>query len=499
MIAATAICCWAPFRKWVLPFIPDDAFYYLEIARRIGSGEGSTFDGITRTNGYHPLWLLMLIPLSHWMNVSRELGVRAAMAIGIFLMAAAFLLLLRLAKKLCRSTASLAILIPASILFFSSNYGMESPLTNFLFVALFWWESKFPLHVHGVRTGLATGLVSGLLVLSRLDTAVYVAVMDIILLLHWMRYRTQPSWRKRGLPFITCVAVQLAMVGGYLVYGHFVYGHFLPINAMLKMARHQGTSFAWLTASWGAVPAVVATGMGVVAYFWRKRRAPSVMLTTSVFGNVAYMALVGFKGGPETYHWYFALPLITGGLFAGLLVAAMHRRNLAPFSKAYMFAFACALLLLVASIGRRFTTPNNRVKQLWFDKAVWISQCSRKTAILAATDCGILGYFSQRSVINLDGLTGSFEFQEAMRDQRLASFLWGLGLNTAVTTAGRDDPPQNSDGTYHMFFRTYPGLYTGTRVVKAIVEPELTPSCSTRFRLWRIRQLTDVALMEGAR
>ena len=44
----------------------DDAFYYFEIARNLADGKFSTFDGgITRTNSYHPLWLLMITPF-YW-------------------------------------------------------------------------------------------------------------------------------------------------------------------------------------------------------------------------------------------------------------------------------------------------------------------------------------------------------------------------------------------------------------------------------------------------
>ena len=44
-------------------FAQDDAYYYFRVAQNISLGRGSTWDGINRTNGYHPLWLLMLIPL----------------------------------------------------------------------------------------------------------------------------------------------------------------------------------------------------------------------------------------------------------------------------------------------------------------------------------------------------------------------------------------------------------------------------------------------------
>ena len=43
----------------------DDAFYYFQIAWRLAAGEFSTFDGFTRTNGYHPLWLLLITPF-YW-------------------------------------------------------------------------------------------------------------------------------------------------------------------------------------------------------------------------------------------------------------------------------------------------------------------------------------------------------------------------------------------------------------------------------------------------
>ena len=44
-------------------FTRDDAYYYFKVAQNIGEGHGSTFDGINRSNGYHPLWMLICIPI----------------------------------------------------------------------------------------------------------------------------------------------------------------------------------------------------------------------------------------------------------------------------------------------------------------------------------------------------------------------------------------------------------------------------------------------------
>ena len=50
-------------------FQTDDAFYYFKVAQNIVEGKGSTFDGINLTNGYHPLWLIVCLPvfvLARW-------------------------------------------------------------------------------------------------------------------------------------------------------------------------------------------------------------------------------------------------------------------------------------------------------------------------------------------------------------------------------------------------------------------------------------------------
>jgi hypothetical protein len=44
--------------------LEDDFFYYLRIAQRIVMDGRSTYDGVHLTNGYHPLWMLVLIALT---------------------------------------------------------------------------------------------------------------------------------------------------------------------------------------------------------------------------------------------------------------------------------------------------------------------------------------------------------------------------------------------------------------------------------------------------
>jgi hypothetical protein len=44
-------------------YLTDDAFYYFKTAQNIAEGAGITFDGIAPTNGFHPLWMIICVPV----------------------------------------------------------------------------------------------------------------------------------------------------------------------------------------------------------------------------------------------------------------------------------------------------------------------------------------------------------------------------------------------------------------------------------------------------
>ena len=46
----------------------DDGYYYLEIARNFAIGNGPSFDSINFTNGFHPLWQIIIVPVFLFIN-----------------------------------------------------------------------------------------------------------------------------------------------------------------------------------------------------------------------------------------------------------------------------------------------------------------------------------------------------------------------------------------------------------------------------------------------
>jgi hypothetical protein len=93
---------------------------------------------------------------------------------------------------------------------------------------------------------------------------------------------------------------------------------------------------------------------------------------------------------------------------------AVHNRRIALYAGA-LFAVGCAVLILLS-----FRTSNviDTIRAPYDDNhhyqrmqiSEWIKDNLEEDAILAAWSAGELGYFSDRTVINMDGLINSYDY-----------------------------------------------------------------------------------------
>src|ERR1700753_2703072 len=54
---------WSALERRPFSGVPDDTFYYFAIARNPARGLPPSIDGVNPTNGFHPLWMLVLVAL----------------------------------------------------------------------------------------------------------------------------------------------------------------------------------------------------------------------------------------------------------------------------------------------------------------------------------------------------------------------------------------------------------------------------------------------------
>lgn len=489
--------CFGPEERLAFLFY-DDAYYYLGVARNLAAGLGSTFDGIHATNGYHPLWCALLVPL-HLLVRDPDVAVRAAGCLWYLLAAAAPVALWWALRP--RTGPAGALL--AAVLFglhphlgagLARPNGLETPLYA-LVVALAAGIFERTLSRAGPsRVAWALlGVVAGLTVSARLDGGFF--AMAAAILVAW-------SAGIRAAAILTLAATGVA--GPSLVWNQVRFGHPLPVSGRVvalqaeterASLRHDLVALARRRAYYaaeeipslmlrrategipvvgslgrtgraGAFATLLAAGAVVVAglraRFRAGRPAADALTVLSLFAALHYAAyaLWLWTAGEETYRAYYFMPEV-------LALAAAAGAAIGP--RVWRPVVAIALLAGVAytvhEAGRRpefaDAVPGPVSQRHIYG---WIRSTLPADAVLGARDAGKLGYFSGRRVVNLDGLANDDRLFRAIRERAEAEYIasspirylffdrdWLEGWDPARP----DDPPRKSGGIGETVWRLH--------------------------------------------
>ena len=179
-------------------FTRDDAYYYFKVAQNISEGHGSTFDGINKTNGYHPLWMLVCVPIFALARFDLVLPLRILLLVMSALQVSTAILLYRLIGKVFApaigALAAIYWVFSFDILGNLYMQGLESGIAAFFVAVLLYKLYEFESNRRtdpGTTKQLAMlGLVGALTIFSRLDLVFFVAMAGIWLVFrgHLFRY-----------------------------------------------------------------------------------------------------------------------------------------------------------------------------------------------------------------------------------------------------------------------------------------------------------------------
>ena len=168
----------------IIFFFSDDAYYYFKVAQNIVAGAGSTFDGYNLTNGYHPFWMLIVLPVFGLTQSDSELSLRIILMIqGVLAFLSFWLCWLYVIKLLNRFAGIIALLLlfifasPILLLF----NGLESGLLIFWVFLLLTLDQKYRLldDKASVTKRISLGIMLGIFILIRLDSIFYIIALAI--------------------------------------------------------------------------------------------------------------------------------------------------------------------------------------------------------------------------------------------------------------------------------------------------------------------------------
>jgi len=491
-----------PYDRAVALF-EDDAFYYFGIARNLASGVGSTFNGLDATNGYHPLWQIVLVPVFAVAPSDRAALVGVSVISAVLFVASA-LLFDRLGRVLGRPLLVTVGAAPLLVLGVSGPAywfsGMETGLLLLLVLAVavvFVRSDGLRAPWFDVRHAAALGVLIGLVVLARLD-----AVFPMLL----FGALATGIWFRRGLRELLRLTVALAsppalLLAAYLAVNQLIFGTPLPVSGQAKALGHGApnvdvlwqflaapTLFAQPT--WLGALAVVVVPLSVLT-----ARRGSGLLHCARFalvvlvGGLATIAYYALTSSWMLWPWYFyAAPLAIG-----LAVPALLDRLPLVRSCSVIAAVACAgVLMLTGANTVRLVTgdvPRAAFVQRGPEVAARLAGLAPQQAALAMGDrAGSVGFHLDRPLVHLEGLVNSPRYLDALREGRVTAFLNDRGVVLYGRSGVEPGRPVPGLGTGCHAYRE-PQQGAGPKVSIIVCDSDLVLDLplldGTSYRIWR--------------
>ena len=465
----------------------DDSFYYFTIARNLAEGKLSTFDGgITRTNGYHPVWMLLITPFFWIFDLKAALfGIKA---FEIMLVAGAVVLIVMAAYLARLPWILLLAVLPALYQNSWLIHGTEAAAALFMLGLLFCALVLFARNPTRWRWLLA--VVAFLLPWVRLEYAAISLAATAALYFVERPQRKRPSdgpfaWDSlvRSLSSFDNATVPLlsACVGilVYFAYNLFLFGGIVPVSGAVKAAWSQVSftkegydlvqnfkdmfQFHFLDEKYLLVALEVCAYMLVILYFRQRSLSRTcedrlrMIFFIGVFslaaGHLMKFAQTVFMMHPSIVSWsqWYYVPAY---LMMALIVpvrcfVAIHFIHcfvgpkfprMAVFAKYGIIAVAAIFMVHKSDYPypyayvdiRRDNHGSHNAISTPISKYATTQLANRilpDRSVVGSWNNGIIGFFSRFPVVNLDGLVNSYDyFQKALGSGKMADYL-NLNLN----------------------------------------------------------------------
>jgi hypothetical protein len=421
--------------------LPDDAFYYFQVAKNIGLGNGSTFDGIHATNGYHPLWQILLIPIFS-LDLQPIDAVRFALTLQLAIATTTSILFAQMLRRFFKPPITLfALLLWYPLLFVRTLNGMETSLAIF-FLVIACSMILNSGYATDARRSLSLGFILSLVMLSRLDMCFFVLP---VLFSYGYSYKRKPIQDVLRSAALLCLGFSFLFLP-YLAVNYFLFHELLPISGVIKSSFPSlaGNTVRTITqtSEFPLVNALIIFG-AYIYLLWLHALRWSLPFRVSAFYQkvLTVLAVMVVTHSAYTfcfvrwgiYSWYF----VPYSIFAVLLAVPAFEwllDNVIRFKALFTFG-ACMILVVVALWRMQWTMRmDSRYNFASYNLSAvqWAKIHTLPTELFAYSDCGIFSFFSGRKVINLDGLMNNRDFQKVLREKGLSYYLNTNGVKYLI-------------------------------------------------------------------
>jgi hypothetical protein len=450
---------WMDIEKLFQKCLVDDAFFYFGIAKNIATGKGATFDGSIMTNGFHPIYALLLVPI-FWLSPGNPgIPVHVALTIlSVFNVLTGYVIFLILGKIAGRIAGLLGAFLwlfnPFVILIALS--GVE------VGVAAFFISLCIYVHLQGREEDrvsfskmMLLGLLTALAVLSRVD-AVFIFVA-IALDLWYLSYRKGTSLFKSLSQAALYCFITLLLLSPWFLWNLYHFGTIRQISGvtlpniahnmyLMKYNTYLSLSFVktelYHLKVWMENTIRYSGGIGLFVilfiFFAISARKNFVAETLGMFRKIKVLHFVLFSSiflisfyalyfWGWLRSWYYLSVVLTVTIYLGNIggyalegFSRSRPERLKNAISTFILFLICAIYFSIQGlhIWQKGLFPFQ--KQL-YESAVWLKENTPKNSKIGAISAGIYGYMNGRT-IDLAGVVNE-EAYRAMREKRIFNYL----------------------------------------------------------------------------
>ena len=429
----------------------DDTYYYLQTAWNAKVLGFVTFDGLHATNGVQLLWFVLIYLLA-LLAQTKTVLLFSTLAVSFLLNGLCYLIILKIGAIVRQPFLALimaSLWALQSLPFRIYSMGMENSLHAFVFWCALWQSVEFLLRVQRREKPNFLGLTIVLIInaWTRLDSALLSAILFTFcvgMLATTYRANLAVFVRTHGRAILGSSLLAGAGLVVQLTAFRLMGDSFLPVSALVKTSgAGRGVDvepFEKLVRVFtlgmpsilqGRFPDLLLMAIGVVGIVLvvlarvnaraasDGMRAFLQLWSCLLAGETIYYVYIALSDAEYApyFIWYrspsFIFWIVTASLLA---LSAFEYGSLAKrWTRVLHWAPLCSSLAIFALAVYMFVRSINFTSDLYvarYDVALWMAENSAADTVFASWNAGQLGYFSDRTVINLDGVINSVDYYE---------------------------------------------------------------------------------------
>lgn len=407
----------------------DDGYFYAQIAYNIGVNGISSFDGINTTDGYHLLWCWILAGLSFLM---KTFTLNKTIHIFMFVFCQLVLISYFVVKA---SKQNIYAGFSIFSFFIFGNLLMETVLLSCLLIYLVYGNKNWFYY-----------LSFFLIPLTRIDAVVIIAPFLIFVL-----YKNT----KEGLNII---AMSLLGILVHFLSVKLLSGEWFTVSSIIK-SNNYSSSFENITRNIflhkRSFFRVFTLSLSLFSALWVTYRKNNISKTNIlIVGLILFYIMHLFSGVMRS--WYF----VPGTVVSTAVFYSYYVKNKIN-NLVYGALFLLALFHVAARVWVIFSYSDEATKVNKF--VADIEKVVPEGEVLFQVDAsGFTGYFSQRKVVNGDGLVNTHAFSNRMFAGKLDGYLEENDICFVIDNYSRKEKPVVDVGGIHIT-RDDVELVTGER------------------------------------